>query len=138
MKYTGWLPFDPLCAILVALNIIYTGLRLMRSSVAGLMDEADPDFDRAARAALDRETAARGVEYRELRHRRAGPVTWMEVHLLFPDETPLQEAHRVATAIEEAVGAQLGPDVRVTPTWNRARISARVHEGDQGSAFRVQ
>lgn len=135
VKYTGWLPFDPLCAILVALNIIYTGLRLLRSSVAGLMDEADPEFDRAARVALDRETAARGVEYHELRHRRAGPVTWMEVHLLFPDATPLQEAHRTATAIEQAVSNALGPDVRVTTHLEPREDHARVHEG---SGFSIQ
>ncbi len=132
VKYTGWLPFDPLCAILVALNIIHTGLRLMRNSVAGLMDEADPAFDSAARAALDLETRRHGVEYHELRHRRAGPVTWMEVHLLFDDATPLQKAHRIATAIEQQVGAQLGPDVRVTTHLEPREDHARVHDSPPG------
>lgn len=129
VKFTGWLPFDPLCAIAVALNIIYTGCGLLRSSVAGLMDEADVDFDRAARAALDEQAGLHGVQYHELRHRRAGPVTWMEVHLLFPDETPLQSAHRVATVIEEAVCRRLGPDVRVTTHLEPIEDHARVHEG---------
>ena len=131
VKYTHWLPFDPLCAIAVAINIIWTGVGLLRRSVAGLMDEADPELDRAARAALDRETRARGVEYHELRHRRAGPVTWMEVHLLFPDATPLQQAHRVATEIEQAVGGTLGPDVRVTTHLEPREDHARVHEAER-------
>jgi cation diffusion facilitator family transporter len=39
---TGWLILDPICAILVALNIIYSGVRLIQRSIGGLMDEADP------------------------------------------------------------------------------------------------
>lgn len=129
VKFTGWLPFDPLCAIAVALNIIFAGVGLLRRSVAGLMDEADPVFDSAAHAALTEETARHGVTYHELRHRRAGPVTWMEVHLLFPDETQLQEAHRLATSIEEAVCRRLGPDVRVTTHLEPLEDHARVHDG---------
>ena len=40
---TGWLPWDPIAAILVATNIMVSGLGLMRQSVRGLMDLADPE-----------------------------------------------------------------------------------------------
>ena len=134
VKLTGWRPFDPLCAIAVATNILFTGVRLMRASIGGLMDEADPELDRDARAAMDEETARRGVTYHELRHRRAGPVTWVEVHLLFPDDTPLRDAHRVATEIEHAVGNRLGPDIRFTTHLEPLEDHARIHRTEPGRA----
>ncbi|HSB53510.1 MAG TPA: cation diffusion facilitator family transporter, partial [Gemmatimonadales bacterium] len=66
---TGWLPFDPICAILVASNILWMGGKLIRQSVGGLMDEADPKLDDLIHLTLDRETAARGLAYHELRYR---------------------------------------------------------------------
>jgi len=100
---TGWLPFDPIFAIFVASNILWTGGKLIRQSVGGLMDEADPQLDRLIGATLDRETAARGLAYHELRYRNSGTSVWLEVHLLFPAGVPLEAAHAQATAIEQAL-----------------------------------
>lgn len=100
---TGWLPFDPICAILVASNILWMGGRLIRQSVGGLMDEADPKLDRLIHQTLDRETAARGLAYHELRYRNSGTSVWVEVHLLFPAGIAIESAHEAATAVEEAL-----------------------------------
>lgn len=100
---TGWLPFDPIFAIFVASNILWTGGKLIRQSVGGLMDEADPQLDQLIGATLDRETAARGLAYHELRYRNSGTSVWLEVHLLFPAGVPLEAAHAQATAIEQAL-----------------------------------
>lgn len=100
---TGWLPFDPICAILVATNILWTGGKLIRQSVGGLMDEADPDLDRLIHRTLDRETAARGLAYHELRYRNSGTSVWVEVHLLFPAGVAIETAHEAATAVEDAL-----------------------------------
>ena len=54
--FTGWLPFDPICAIIVATNILWTGTKLIRQSVGGLMDEIDIDVDAAIRKILERES----------------------------------------------------------------------------------
>ena len=110
---TGWLPFDPICAIFVASNILWTGGRLIRKSVGGLMDEADPDLDRVLHRTLDRETAARGLAYHELRYRNSGTSVWVEVHLLFPPAVALETAHAAATAIEEALADAIGVPSRV-------------------------
>jgi cation diffusion facilitator family transporter len=110
---TGWLPFDPICAILVASNILWTGGKLIRQSVGGLMDEADPALDRLIRETLDRETAARGLTYHELRYRNSGTSVWLEVHLLFPASVALEGAHAAATAIEEALEDALPVSSRV-------------------------
>lgn len=100
---TGRLPFDPICAILVASNILWMGGKLIRQSVGGLMDEADPKLDGLIHQTLDRETAARGLAYHELRYRNSGSSVWVEVHLLFPAGVAIETAHEAATAVEDAL-----------------------------------
>jgi cation diffusion facilitator family transporter len=129
-KVTGWLPFDPICAILVACNILWSGFGLMRRSVAGLMDEADPATEKALRAILDREAARYGVAYHALKHRNAGRTTWVELHLLFGDETPIRKAHEIATAIEEAVEREMKSDVHVLTHLEPRVDHARAHGQD--------
>ena len=111
---TGWLPFDPICGILMAVNILVSGGGLMKSAFDGLMDQADPAVQRQLQMLLDRETSQRGITYHQLRHRNHGDAHWIEMHLLFPPNTRLEEAHRIATAIEEVVEATLEPRAYVT------------------------
>lgn len=126
-RATGWKPFDPLCAILVALNILWSGFDLMRRSFSGLMDEADPAVDAAVREVLAAEGGKTAFQFHELKHRRAGRQIWVELHLLFSDETPLWVAHAQATGIEEAIKTRLGPDARVSTHLEPARDHERVH-----------
>jgi cation diffusion facilitator family transporter len=100
---TGWLPFDPILAIIVALNILWTGYDLMRRSIGGLMDASDPEADAVIRKVLDRETATFGISYHDLRHRNAGNKLLVEFHLQFADELPLTQAHEQATQIEREI-----------------------------------
>lgn len=127
-KYTGWLPFDPICAILVACNILWAGFSLMRRSIGGLMDEADLKMDEKLRAILDRETKSRGIAYHELRHRNAGRITWVELHLLFPDETHIKTAHRVATEIEEVVEREIRSETHVTTHLEPKVDHQKIHQ----------
>jgi cation diffusion facilitator family transporter len=101
--YTDWLPFDPILAIFVALNIIWSGGKLIRISVGGLMDEVDPEADRRIRAVLDAETKRHSLEYHELRNRKSGSTVWVDFHLLFPSGTSIEVAHDLATQIEAAL-----------------------------------
>lgn len=103
----GWKPFDPIFAILAALNILWSGGVLIRSSFGGLMDEGDPDIEKAVAKALTEETGARGLGYHELRYRVSGSSLWVEVHLLFPRRMILEKAHAAATEIESAVAKRL-------------------------------
>jgi cation diffusion facilitator family transporter len=124
---TGWLPFDPICAIFVASNILWTGGKLIRQSVGGLMDEADPRLDRLIRGTLDRETSARGLAYHELRYRNSGTSVWLEVHLLFPAGVPIEGAHAQATAIEEAVADALPVASRIVTHIEPAEAHDTLH-----------
>ncbi len=110
---TGWLPFDPILAIIVALNILWTGFKLMRQSVGGLMDESDAAFDAEVRQILEREVRQHDVEFHGLRHRNAGTKRLIEVHLLFPDDITLARAHEQATAVERALHAAFPSPVDV-------------------------
>lgn len=98
---TGWLPFDPILAILVAANIIVTGVRLMTRSIGGLMDRSDPRVDAALRTTLDAQAVRHGIAFHGLRHRNAGNRLIIEFHLLFRDDISIREAHGIATLIEE-------------------------------------
>ncbi|MBL9176629.1 MAG: cation transporter [Verrucomicrobiaceae bacterium] len=111
---TGWHGWDPLCGLIMAANIIWTGCGLMRQSVGGLMDTADPALNAALEAALQRECDRRGVQFHALRHRNAGEKHFVEVHLLFRDDIMLRDAHRTATEIEHAVQSSVTSPVLIT------------------------
>jgi len=113
---TGWLPFDPILAILVALNILWSGARLMRRAFAGLMDERDAELDEQVRGVLARTVPGGGIEYHGLRHRQMGSTVFIDVHLLFGEDVPLRLAHTQATWIEEQLAAALWPRQAVVTT----------------------
>jgi cation diffusion facilitator family transporter len=125
--WTGWTPFDPLCAIAVALNILWSGGRLVWHSFSGLMDYAEPEVGRALRARLEEVCRELGVEYHGVRYRSTGYRTLVEVHLLFPYETPLGEAHRIATRIEAGVPAGLSTPIEVITHLESLEDHGRIH-----------
>jgi len=104
--FTGWLEFDPLVAILVALNILWSGGHLIRRSIGGLMDEVDPAVEAHLKKQLDPLTRQLSLQYHGLRHRSTGNTLWVECHLLFPENTTLASAHALATRIEEELEKQ--------------------------------
>jgi cation diffusion facilitator family transporter len=110
---TGWQGFDPLCAIAVALNILWSGGRLVRRSVSGLMDYADPDMADLLKRHLDQISLELNVAYHGVRFRNAGYRTLVELHLLFPHELPVGEAHRLATEIEERLAEAVSRPLEV-------------------------
>jgi cation diffusion facilitator family transporter len=103
IRFTGWLPFDPIVAIVVAINILWTGGKLIRRSIAGLMDESDPKIDSEIQTILQRETEKYNVRFHGVRHRNAGNKLLIEVHLLFHEKVSVAQAHEEATKIEQEV-----------------------------------
>ena len=96
---TGWKPFDPLLAIAVAINILWSGGRLAWRSVVGLLDYSDPATGKQIREKLDAICSKLGVHYHGVRYRTTGYREIIEVHLLFPQATAVGEAHRLATSL---------------------------------------
>jgi cation diffusion facilitator family transporter len=122
-----WQPIDPLIGIVIATNILITGTRLIRSGFSGLMDAADPVVQQNIIELLDRETSKRGVSYHNLRHRNLGDTNWVEFHLVFPAGVLLSDAHRVATEIEETLGAKIPSGAKVTTHLESALDHDTIH-----------
>ena len=101
--WTGWLPFDPIIAILVAINILWSGSKIVRRSVGGLMDEADPNVNKKLREILQKATKEYDIRFHRLRHRNAGNKLVIEFHLLFHKDIPISKAHQQATCLEKAI-----------------------------------
>jgi cation diffusion facilitator family transporter len=131
---TGWHPFDPICAILLALNIMWSAVSLIRESVGGLMDRADPAVTARVEARLGQEMEKYGISYHRLRHRDLGSGHWVDLHLVFDDEASVKDAHEVATNVEEAIRDELGETTVVTTHMEPERDHERVHEGPPGAA----
>jgi cation diffusion facilitator family transporter len=101
---TGWLRLDPLIALGVATHILWAGAKLMRRSVAGLLDVAIPEADRAGIGSLMQQYSKRhGVAFHALRTREAGARRYVSFHLLVPDAWSVSQAHQLSEEIEERI-----------------------------------
>jgi cation diffusion facilitator family transporter len=104
---TGRLWLDPLMAVLVAVNILWQGWKVINFSVQGLMDHAvEPDEDARIRAIIS-DNAAGAIEVHDLKTRAAARATFVEFHLVVPEKMTVSEAHDICDRIEEAVKAQV-------------------------------
>lgn len=102
---TGWTRLDPIIALAVAANILWTGAQLVRRSVLGLLDEALSVEDRGAiRQVLDR-YRGQGVEFHALRTRQAGARKFVSMHILVPGKWTVQRGHDLLEEIEEQMRA---------------------------------
>jgi len=110
---TGWLWLDPVIALAVAVNILWTGWHLMRRSTAGLMDVALPDGElQAIGAVLDR-YRAQGLEFHALRTRQAGTRAFVSLHVLVPGVWTVQQGHDWSERIEADIRSAV-PHAHVT------------------------
>jgi cation diffusion facilitator family transporter len=104
---TGWSWLDPTIALLVGLNIVWTGIRLVRRSAHGLMDTALPESDQATiRSVLDR-YRSEGIDYHALRTRQAGARCFIDLHVLVPGAWTVQRGHDVVERIEAQIREQV-------------------------------
>lgn len=114
VHFTGWPAWDPICGLIMAGNIIVSGYGLLQQSISGLMDVASPELHRRLNEVLKLETECHGISYHALRHRDSGHAHWVDVHLLFPDDISLKQAHKVATEIEKSVSDAMDRRVIIT------------------------
>ncbi|MBE2181451.1 MAG: cation transporter [Chthoniobacterales bacterium] len=114
VKLTGWPYWDPIFAIAAALNILVSGMRLVRRSVGGLMDAADPKVHELIETIVTEATRRHGITHHNLRHRNIGDAHMIELHLAFPGDVLLRDAHRIATEVEEALERDIQPAALVT------------------------
>jgi cation diffusion facilitator family transporter len=105
---TGLLWLDPAIALAVAANIVVSGVRIVRRSMAGLMDRSLPSREiEAIHKILQRHTMDRSA-YHQLRTRKAGPRRFIDLHLLVPGSWTIQQTHDLSEQIENEIRAAVG------------------------------
>ncbi len=107
VEWTGVLVLDPIVALLVAANIVWTGLRLMSESGHGLLDRALPADEQALIAKVLAPYQERGIAIHALRTRMAGPRRFIEMHVLVPGAWTVQKGHELCDEIERALIGEL-------------------------------
>jgi cation diffusion facilitator family transporter len=113
VRATGWQWVDTVAALAVAGYIAILGLRLLKRSTAGLMDEQDPQQRRQLQQILDSHIGPTGKDphicsYHKLRYRSSGRNQWVDFHILVPKRWNIEQGHKVASAIEHEIELALG------------------------------
>ena len=98
---------DPLVAIIVALNIIKTGYKLMRVSIGGLMLETDPDILEKISGYLSRIKKGFWIDIHELRYWKSGDKIFIDFHLILPYYFTIEQTHREDKEIAEKLEHEL-------------------------------
>ncbi len=105
---TGWLRLDPAIAALVAVNILWAGVGILRGSVGALMDEiGDPAAVADMRRVIS-DSAQGAIEAHDVRMRTVGNMTFVEFHLVVPARMLVEDAHEICDRIETAVRDKVG------------------------------
>lgn len=125
---TGWKPFDPIVAIAVAVNILWSGGGLLRRSISGLMDYSDPDIATQLEPHVQAVCGDLGIHYHQVRFRSTGQRVLVDLHVLFPFETPVGRAHALATALEEQLHVRLPFEVEVATHIEAIEDHGDVHK----------
>lgn len=110
---TGWERLDPLIALAVAVNIVFTGGRLVRRAIGGLLDEALPPAEQAAVDAALEPYREAGIAVRGVRSRQAGRRSFVSMDILVPAGWTVRDGHELADRIEREVAAAV-PEASVS------------------------
>jgi cation diffusion facilitator family transporter len=129
VKATGWAFLDPLLAIGVAVNILWTGGRLVHQAGMGLLDTAVPAASHEVLAAiLERHSAVEQTRWHALRTRQAGARRFISVHVLVPGSWTVQRGHDLCERIEAELAA----------TWPKTTVFTHLEPVDDAASFADQ
>lgn len=109
---TGWQTLDPIIAVVVGLNIVWTAYQILRRSVAGLMDASLPEAEQKVIESVMEKYRQRGVAFHALRTRQSAARRFVSVHVLMPGAWTLHDAHHIAEDFEGDIRKEL-PDAIV-------------------------
>jgi cation diffusion facilitator family transporter len=104
---TGWIRLDPIVALVVAANIVWSGFQIVRDSVKGLMDSALPKEEQAVIEQILAPYREKGIEFHALRTRQAGARRFVSMHILVPKNWTIQKGHELAEQIEATIRNEL-------------------------------
>lgn len=104
---TDWERLDPVVALLVAANIVRSGVSIVRRSIAGLMDTALPAQDLEVVGAVLESHRQGGIEFHALRSRRSGARRFVSFHVLVPGDWTVTRGHQLLETIEQEIRRRL-------------------------------
>jgi cation diffusion facilitator family transporter len=108
VKVTGAERFDPITALVIAVAIVWSGVRLVNRSSRVLVDEALPAEELAAvRATIEAYDAPEVSGFHKLRARQAGSRRHIDLHVQFRSGTSLERAHYVSHELQDAISSRL-------------------------------
>jgi cation diffusion facilitator family transporter len=115
VQFTGEAWIDPVVALVVAVAIVWSGVRILSRSARVLVDEALPGEELEDIQQAVRSFGPRGVAgFHQLRTRRAGARRYVDLHVQFRSGTTLEDAHDIAHGLQDAITARLrGADVLI-------------------------
>ncbi len=111
---THWQWLDPVVALLVAANIVWTGVSIVRRSIGGLMDTALSAAEVAGVRQVFQVYEQTGVQFHALRTRQAGARKFVSVHVLVPGDWTVQRGHELLERIEDDIRRNLAESVVFT------------------------
>lgn len=109
---TGWNWLDPLLALIVALNILWQGSKVIASSLDGLMDKAASEEEIAHIREVIAENSHGALEIHDLRTRIAARAIFVEFHMVVDATMSVGDSHAICDRIEDALKVKI-PSVRV-------------------------
>jgi cation diffusion facilitator family transporter len=99
---TGWQRLDPIIALLVAANIVWSGVTIVRRSALGLLDQAMPPEEQEALTTVLAEFGP-PAQFHALRTIQSGPRRFISLHVLVPGEWTVRQGHTLLEEIEQAL-----------------------------------
>jgi len=113
VRVTGIAWLDPLVAAVVALNLMWTGFKLVRHAAGGLLDEEDPALLNRLLQALGRHVGHGIIRIHHLRAIREGRFHHVDAHLVVPEFWSVDQAHELAENLAAQVIAELGVEAEI-------------------------
>ncbi len=110
---TGWWILDPALAAVVAVNILWSGSKIVKESLSGLMDEAVSEQTLNTISNVIASQSGGAMQAHDLRTRHAGVAIFIDFHLVVPGETTVFQAHEICDRIEKALKDRF-EDAKVT------------------------
>lgn len=129
---TGWQWLDPLLAVLVAVNVVWSGMRLVRESLAGLMDEMVDEVTLARLRAVVAAHAEGAYQAHDLKARSLGRGLAVEFHLVVPGTMTVHDSHLICDRLEAALRSEIGDGqvvIHVEPEQKAKIVGAIRPEG---------
>jgi cation diffusion facilitator family transporter len=124
---TGYWVLDALLALAMAVYILWAGVRAMRESIGGLMDEGLAGEELRMIEGILVQQGPPVLEFHDLRTRRAGWRTFVELHLVVAGQTTVEEAHAICDRLELAIAHEVSDSeitIHVEPEGEARRLDS--------------